>query len=260
MTKICWQCRSECDSLASVCPHCKARLGNRKASGLAAKKLGWIAWTGIGCGSAFLLAIILPVALVTRSIASSVQRNKADGGSYSKGMEGLALTPEDISAAETRFNKLLPLFTKETDKFSGGVLWRHKSFSKFFNGNGTSLSADIWNGSIRLTATYQGSDWIFFKDITVKAGASRAEAHGNPEHHVQDGVTEYLRIKDPQAGHILSLIKSAGEGPVEVRLNGKFYRDFTLKPAYKKGIQDTINFLSDLEALRQAGRVPKGVD
>ena len=252
MNKICWQCRSECDVLASVCPQCKAKLGNRKASGLASKRMSWLAWTGIGCGGLFLLSIIIPMAIATGSVASSVHKAPAD--------DSHEPTAAEISAAESRFNKLRPIFVKDVDKFSDGVLWRHKSFSQYINGNGTTLSADIWNGAIRLQASYQGSEWIFFKDVTVKTSAGLVEAHGRPEHHVQSGVTEYLRISEPEATQMLGLIKSAGDGPVDIRLNGKFYKDFSLKATHKKGIQDTITFLEDLNTLRQAGKLPKGVD
>lgn len=256
--KICWQCRSECDSFASVCPHCKARLGPRKANGLASRRLGWLAWTGIGCGGLFLLSVLIPLFIATAFVHS--EASKGLDARRAQVAEARELSKDDLGLVEKRFNSLKPSFTRNVDKFNGGILWRHKAFSPYVNGNGTTLSTDIWNGEIRLTASFQGSDWIFFRELTVKANGATADADGRPEHHVQSGVTEYLHIQSAQAGPILNLIKAAGDGPVEVRLSGKFTKDFTLKAAHKKAIQDTITFLADLDTLRQAGKVPKGVD
>jgi hypothetical protein len=169
-------------------------------------------------------------------------------------------SPEATNKAESRFKSLRPLFIKEVDKFDGGTLWRHKAFSQYVNGNGTTLYADIWRDQIRLTAAYQGSDWIFFKEVTVKANEAVIEAAGRPEHHVGGGVTEYLRIEDPARSQMIVNIYAAKEKPVEVRLSGKFYKDFTLKPSHKKAIQQTVEFLNDINTLRLAGKIPKGMD
>lgn len=48
-TKVCYDCRSEVDGLARVCPCCRAKLGNRGADGMACKRAGLLKGCSTGC-------------------------------------------------------------------------------------------------------------------------------------------------------------------------------------------------------------------
>lgn len=49
-SKVCFQCRSEVDLLASVCPNCRAKLGKARGNGVAKKRTSF----AVGCLAVFL--------------------------------------------------------------------------------------------------------------------------------------------------------------------------------------------------------------
>ena len=60
-TKICFQCRSDVDSLAKICPQCRTKLGDSGANGIAKKPMRPLAIGCMGCGGLVLLFIFIGV-------------------------------------------------------------------------------------------------------------------------------------------------------------------------------------------------------
>lgn len=67
-TKICWQCRTEIDQFAAVCPGCRAKVGGRTASGLAKKPFSLVLGCLLGCGGLFLVGVLGTCVAVSWSV------------------------------------------------------------------------------------------------------------------------------------------------------------------------------------------------
>ena len=60
-TKICFECRSEVDSLAKTCPHCRTKLGNASGGNVAKRPTHTAALGCAGCAGFFVFLIFINV-------------------------------------------------------------------------------------------------------------------------------------------------------------------------------------------------------
>jgi len=131
-------------------------------------------------------------------------------------------------------------FNVTVDEFDKSTTFRHKAFSKYINGNGTTLVAEIIDNQIYVQSQYVSDQWIFHEDFIVKVGNAEVTAAGKTQHEVVSGVVETVSPNSHESQAVAELIARAGKTPVRVRLEGKFYKDYTLRPLHQQAIADTV--------------------
>jgi hypothetical protein len=155
---------------------------------------------------------------------------------------GSASVPKSDSGDPKRLAQLTPHFNIKADEFNHTVRAMHKAFRPTMNGNGTTLVAEVDNRTFNLCSQYVASDWIFHEKVTLKVGDEVLTASGPRKDEVRDGVIEEVCL-DPEDGiSFARLIRSAGDKPVRVRLEGKYYKDYTLRSTSQKAIAETIEY------------------
>ena len=148
-----------------------------------------------------------------------------------------------VAKRNKRLAALKPHFVITTDEFDKKITIRHRAFSKYMNGNGTSIEAEIYDNSLVLASEYVAEEWIFHDSFTVKVGEDQLSATGpRKEEVINGGVVEMVALGPLRSGPIAELIASAGSSPVRVRLDGKYYKDYTLRPAHQKAIAETVEY------------------
>jgi hypothetical protein len=167
-----------------------------------------------------------------------------------------AATPSkvDLQAQQKRAARLSELkkhFTSTVDEFDKSTTFRHKAFSKYMNGNGTTIEAEIVDNRILVQSQFVSDNWIFHEDFVVKVGNEQITASGRTQHEVVSGVVETVSPNEDESKAVAELIAGAGNQPVRVRLEGKFYKDYTLRPVHQKAIAETVELWHLLE--QQAG-------
>jgi hypothetical protein len=145
---------------------------------------------------------------------------------------------------QEQLNALKSHFVVTKDEFNDTVTLRHRVFSKYMNGNGTTIAAKIVNHQLFLQSQFVSDDWIFHEEVTVKVGSSQLTAGGRTQHEVVSGIVETVSFDPADSVAIGNLIASSGSEPVRVRLLGKFYKDYTLRPTHQKAIQETVQYLT----------------
>jgi hypothetical protein len=166
----------------------------------------------------------------------------------------------EFAAEKARIKQLEKHFVITTDEFDGIKTYRHRVFSKFMNGNGTTIEAEIHeNGNARrifVESEYVSNDWIFHDSIQVQAkGIVPVASSGKTQHEVINGggVCEVTRPSVEQSILIANAIKAASDShqPVRVRLSGRFDKDFTLRAAHEQAIAETYELYSLLASPSQ---------
>jgi hypothetical protein len=151
-------------------------------------------------------------------------------------------SPAEEAKRKKRLAELKPHFVFITDEFNHRKTVRHRAFSKFMNGNGTTIEAEIQEGNVFVESQYVADDWIFHEAFTVKIGDSEESAEGRGQREVIDGVCETVSPNSNSSERVAMFIASAGTQPVRVRLHGKFDKDYTLRPAHQKAIAETVEY------------------
>ena len=145
--------------------------------------------------------------------------------------------------AETKKNaltKILSKFVKTKDKFDQTVTYRHKNYNYYNNQNGTTLCANIQDGTIFANSVYVDDDWIFHKSFIVKVGEKTEEFDGKDTTNVVNDVIEDVYLNATDSNRLLNLIASADpKVPIMVRLLGKYRKDFTLRSSHRQALKDT---------------------
>lgn len=244
-TKICHQCRSEADVLAKVCPHCKAKLGAPRKDGVASKPThGCVIALAIFLGFGLFGAIvnsISPTPNTRPSTATSI-------GTKAK-QETLKPTPIQIDEANATIKKLTPHFTHEIDEFNKFNKYRHKSFTKFMNSDGTTIKASIVDNDLYGYSTYVSDDWIFHSSFIVKAGEATIEASGKEQHEVISGVCETVTPSQGEIERVLRFIAAHPKDAIRIRLIGKFRKDYTLRSAHQVAILETVRLADAMKMI-----------
>jgi hypothetical protein len=152
------------------------------------------------------------------------------------------VTPGALAEYKKRLAQLKPHFVTTVDEFNNTTTIRHKAFSKYMNGNGTTIEAEIFDRKLSVESQYVADDWIFHKSFTVKIGNEMRGASGRTREEVVQGVCEIVAPDSTDSEQIARFIASAGNIPVRVRLDGKFYKDYTLKSVHQKAIAETVEY------------------
>lgn len=157
----------------------------------------------------------------------------------------------DDAARQKRLAQLRRNFLVTKDEFDKDTKYLHRAFSKYMNGNGTTLVAEVLvtntmadDPILFVESEYVGQDWIFGSSFTVKVGDNQVYTYtGESRREVMDGggVCE-LAISNNAAKTVAvaDLIARAANQPVRVRLSGEHIKDFTLRPAHQKAIAETL--------------------
>jgi hypothetical protein len=148
----------------------------------------------------------------------------------------------DEQTRNERLNALLKKFNVSKDEFNNRVTYRHKTYSRYYNENGTTLRAQIVDRTLYLDSVYVGEGWLFEKSFTVKVGDKQITASDeSPKHDTDDGVVdEVIGTFDARAVAMANLIASTNGQMVRVRLTGETYKDYTLAEPYRKAITETL--------------------
>lgn len=141
---------------------------------------------------------------------------------------------------KAKLSKVLQRFRKTTDKFNGKVTYTHKSYTPYFNTNGTTIMAEIQDNNIFCNSTYINDDWIFHTDFTVKTGDETSDYTGGSQHEVINGIAEAVNLNSSSSEALAKQIATADpKKPVMVRLRGKYQHDFNLRSTHRQAIKDT---------------------
>jgi hypothetical protein len=149
----------------------------------------------------------------------------------------------DVEAKQKRAARLGELkkhFNVTVDEFDKSTTFRHKTFSKYMNGNGTTIEVEIVDNRIFAQSQYVSDQWIFHEDFVLKVGNQQMTASGRTQHEVVSGIVETVSPNASQSQAVAEFIARAGNTPVRVRLEGKFYKDYTLRPIHQKAITETV--------------------
>ena len=71
-------------------------------------------------------------------------------------------------------------------------------------------------------------------------GNEQVTASGRTRHEVVSGVVETVSPNTSESQAVAELIARAKNTPVRIRLEGKFYKDYTLRPIHQKAIAETV--------------------
>jgi hypothetical protein len=156
-----------------------------------------------------------------------------------------AATPSkaDLEAQQKRAARLVELKTRfniKIDEFDKLTTFRHKAFSHYMNGNGTTIEAEIVDNRIFVQSQYVSDQWIFHEDFIVKVGTEQVTAAGKTQQEVVSGVVETVSPNASESQTVAELIARAGTTPVRGRLEDKLYKDYTLRPIHQKAIAETV--------------------
>ncbi len=164
-------------------------------------------------------------------------------------VESERLSAEKASklSVEKKAASLKQLKTKYDD--IEGITWyRQKYFTHYSNTNRVSIYAGYSEGSspwLRLTMSYAGDDWIFFKTAQLSFdGDTRTFPFNDYTEKKSDNsggeVWEWIDISISQA-EIDWLRKFANSKNAKMRLSGKYTKTRNLTPAERQGIIDVLN-------------------
>ncbi len=164
-------------------------------------------------------------------------------------VESERLSAEKTSklAAEKKAESLKQLKTKYDDV--EGITWyKQKYFTHYSNTNRVSIYAGYSKGSspwLRLTMSYAGDDWIFFKTAQLSFdGDTRTFPFDDYTEKKSDNsggeVWEWIDISISQA-EIDWLRKFANSKNAKMRLSGKYTETRNLTSAERQGILDVLN-------------------
>jgi hypothetical protein len=191
----------------------------------------------------FIIALMVGFTSVSCNPSSSSQ-NVGSSGSTNPDLKPAAVPSKAaVEAQQKRAAHLAELkkhFTATIDEFDKTTTFRHKAFSKYMNGNGTTIEAEIVDNRIFVQSQYVSDRWIFHDDFVVKLGNEQVTASGRTQHEVVSGVVETVSPNTRESQAVAELIARAKNTPVRIRLEGKFYKDYTLRPIHQKAIAETV--------------------
>jgi hypothetical protein len=240
------------DFVDTVAPHYR-QLQHRASFGLRKGRDYRVgnAWL-IGVIAVIVVLGIVWVASTSRDTGPTRAENTAEA-SKDDGRQDTAKSPEQIKADELRVTKLKKDFVITTDEFNGIKTYRHRAFSKYMNGNGTTIEAEIRekddHKGIYTESRFVSDDWIFHESYEVKAqGILPMASRGETQREVlsSGGICEVLSSTSGSSLLMAAAIKAAQDKhkPVRVRLEGKFYHDYTLPAASERAIAETYELYS----------------
>lgn len=146
-------------------------------------------------------------------------------------------------AKKKQFDSLKKNFTQEKDKFDNQVTWRHRTYSRFFNQNGRGIVAEIIEGRIKCYSVYVADSWLFHTAFFVKIGAEQKHYSGHAQHEVLSGIAECVNLSGADSTELCRFIaESNPKTPIEIRLDGKWYKDINLSASHRKAITETWAF------------------
>lgn len=189
------------------------------------------------------IGIAIWFATVSCSSAPISQSAQRPGAPNPEVKPTAAPSEADVQAQQKRAARLGELkkhFNITVDEFDKSTTFRHKAFSKYMNGNGTTIEAEITDNRLFVQSQYVADQWIFHDDFVVKVGNEQITAGGRTQHEVVSGVVETVSPNANESQAVGELIAGAGNTPVRIRLEGKFYKDYTLRPIHQKAIAETV--------------------
>jgi len=148
----------------------------------------------------------------------------------------------DERTRNERLKALLMKFSVTKDEAKKRVTYRHDTFSEFYNGNGTTLRAEVIDKTFYLESVYVGRDWMSERSFTVKVGDKQITARDDfPKHDSDDaGVYEMIIAPDARGVAMADLIAHANGQPAKVRVSGYTNKDYTLAERYRSAIAQTL--------------------
>jgi len=192
-----------------------------------------------------MIAVVITVCFLSASCSSAPVSQNPERPATPGPTVQPAMTPSkaDLETEQKRTARLAELkrhFNVTVDEFDKGTTFRHKAFSKYMNGNGTTIEAEIIDNRLFVQSQYVSDQWIFHEDFIVKVGSEQVTAAGKTQHEVVSGVVETVSPNAGESQAVAELIARAGKRPVRVRLEGKFYKDYTLRPVHQTAIAETV--------------------
>ena len=154
---------------------------------------------------------------------------------------------KQAEAAEAAKLASLKKLKKQFDDVSGTTWYKNPYFTHYTNDNRTSIYIGQKDGSVwmRLYMSYEGDDWIFFKNAYLSYDGKTLEIPFNDyedKESENDGgsVWEWidLSIDESTIGFMEKMAKSPN---AKMRLSGKYTKTRNLTTNERKGITDVIN-------------------
>jgi hypothetical protein len=148
----------------------------------------------------------------------------------------------DEQTRNERLKALLTKFNVTKDESNKRTTYRHKTFSRYSNPNGTNLSAEVVDKTFYLESVFVGADWMFEKSFTVKVGDKQITASDDSPMHNRDAgvVYELILASDARGVAMANLIANAHGQPVRVRVSGTTYNEYTLSAPCRSAIAQTL--------------------
>jgi len=148
----------------------------------------------------------------------------------------------DEQTRNARLKALLTKFNVTKDESNKRTTYRHKTFLRYSNPNGTSLSTEVVDKTFYLESVFVGADWMFEKSFTVMVGKKQLRASDDsPMHNREAGVVyEMILASDARGVAMANLIASANGQPVRVHVSGTSYIEYTLSEPCRYAIAQTL--------------------
>lgn len=209
-----------------------------------------------GCITIFLaglgIFIFIPIVLVIigNSGSSNPKEKKTEQTEIVSEFEKIkkdSTSREELKNVEADIKKLQPLFTTKYDEFKKITWVEHKNIPKYTNSWGFYTYIGINDdGSIfeRLVIRYYGDNWLFVKEILIKADDFTFQITGKMDRDNDSKVWEWMDVEpdDTQLAMIAAVISAK---TTKVRFEGdKYYKDRTLTQNEIKGLKDTQEYYS----------------
>jgi hypothetical protein len=169
-----------------------------------------------GCSSSPVNKTVNPTSLTVSKTPASVEPGNPGPKELPKS------STEEAAKRAKRLAQLKPHFVFTMDEFNHTQTIRHKAFSRFMNGNGTTIEGEIYDGRLSVESQYVADHWIFHKSFTVKIGDRQESATGKDQEEVVEGVCEKVTPTFSESESI--------------------YKDYTLRTAHQKAIAETVEY------------------
>lgn len=203
--------------------------------------------------TAVVIGIVIVLTVISPNSSDAVKQDRNPAPAVPAEAPSETKAPMHTANDEKRLAQLKTHFVITKDEFNGVVTYRHRAFSKYMNGNGTTIKAEIrekdGHNGIFAESQFVSDDWIFHTSYELRAdGVIPVASLGETQREVINGggICEVVRSTPEVSVIIAAAIKAAADHhkPVRVRLEGKFYKDYTLRPVYEKAIAETYELYS----------------
>lgn len=149
-----------------------------------------------------------------------------------------------IKAEKEKRMRAVNRLRKEYDDVSGITWYYNPYFVHYDNTNRISLyigqdNTDVW---LRLKISYEGSNWIFFKDAYLSYdGNTRQILFTDKETEVGNGGRVWEWIDVPVEGSLLSYLKDFTEGKsIKIKLSGKYSKTRAVSNPERRALNDVL--------------------